>query len=232
MDPGRRAALTEALRDAVALVLPVECSGCGEPGRVLCEECRAAVAPAVHPADRGGTVVHCALDYDGVARSTIAAFKDGGRPTLAGALGPAMLAAVLAAAAASPPAASPGRGIELVAVPSSRSAYRRRGYSPVDDLLRAGGLRASRVLRVAGEHADQAGLGREARSANVAGGFSVRGVRRGGDRPLAGRRFLIVDDILTTGSTMLAAADAVSAGGGDVVGAAALAETRLRGRRG
>ncbi|TFV96467.1 ComF family protein [Leifsonia flava] len=236
------AVVTEALRDALALVLPVECSGCGMPGRVLCTACRLVVVADVHRADRDGMSVHCALDYGGVARRVIGAFKDGGRPTLASALGPALREAVLAAivvadigpdsvasAAQAPPDA---RGLEIVAVPSSRSAYRRRGFSPVASMLRSGGLRASSVLRVVGAHADQAGLGREERGANVAGGLAVRRGVTGGPHPLAGRRFVVVDDILTTGSTMREAVRAVRAGGGSVVGCAALAETRLRGGRG
>ncbi|MEL4318975.1 phosphoribosyltransferase family protein [Leifsonia sp. YIM 134122] len=230
-------AVTDALRDALALVLPVECAGCGGTGRVLCPACRLLVVADVHRADRDGMPVHCALDYGGVAQRVIGAFKDGGRPTLASALGPVLREAVLAAiVAAGPGATGPAspdvRGLEIVAVPSSRSAYRRRGFSPVGAMLRSGGLRASPVLRVVGEHADQAGLGREERGANVAGGLTVRRGLVGGPHPLSGRRFVVVDDILTTGSTMREAVRAVRAGGGTVVGCAALAETRLRGRRG
>ncbi|KQQ95796.1 hypothetical protein ASF62_04755 [Leifsonia sp. Leaf325] len=237
-------AASEALRDALALVLPVDCSGCGTPGRVLCTACRPLVVADVHRADRDGMSVHCALDYGGIPRRVIGAFKDGGRPTLAGALGPALREAVLAAVVAAGPGPDPDagtsgthvptgvRGLEIVAVPSSRSAYRRRGFSPIASLLRSGGLRASPVLRVVGAHADQAGLGREERGANVAGGLAVRRGVTGGPHPLSGRRFVVVDDILTTGSTMREAVRAVRAGGGSVVGCAVLAETRLRGRRG
>ncbi|KQX06443.1 MULTISPECIES: ComF family protein [unclassified Leifsonia] len=230
--------VTESLRDALALVLPVECCGCGEPGRVLCAACSALLVPDVHRADRDGLIVHCALDYDGVARRVIGAFKDGGRPTLAGALGSALREAVLAAVVEADPDVTSARvhqdarGIEIVAVPSSRAAYRRRGFSPIGVTLASAGLRSGRLLRVVGVHADQAGLGREARGANVAGGLAARRGAFGRPHPLAGRRFIVVDDILTTGSTMREAVRAVEAAGGTVIGCAALAETRLRSRRG
>ena len=68
---------------------------------------------------------------------------------------------------------------------------------------------------------DQVRLGREDRFANVADGMAVR-------IPLAGRRVLLVDDVVTTGATLTEAARAVHAADGRVLGAATVASTRLR----
>jgi len=208
--------------DALAVLLPTECSGCGAPDRSLCAACRASLVPAVRVTERGGVRVWAGLDYAGVPRRVIASFKDGGRTDAAAALAPPLLAAVVAALAAAQPAGAgdPDAGIRLVTIPSSRRAWRARGFLPVDLLLRRAGLAPSRVLATR-ETADQVGLDRAARARNRDGSLRAR-------RPLTGVRCLLVDDIVTTGATILEARRAILAAGGEVVGVAALAETRRR----
>ncbi|MBC7443535.1 MAG: ComF family protein [Ramlibacter sp.] len=212
----------EALLDAWAVVLPIDCSGCGRPDRALCPACRAALRPAVHCTERRGVPVWSALDYTGVARQVIAAYKDGGRKDAVGVLSASLRSAVVAALAAVPEAAgSGGPGIHLVTVPSSRRAWRQRGFHPVDLLLGRGGLAPTRVLRAVRETSDQVGLDSTERGSNREGSLVAR-------RRLDGFRALVVDDILTTGATVLEARRAVLEAGGDVVGVATLAETRRR----
>ena len=75
------------------------------------------------------------------------------------------------------------------------------------------------LLVLARRGADQAHLGREARRANAAG--SMRAC------DAAGRRVLLVDDVVTTGATLSEAARALAAAGATVLGAATLASTPL-----
>ena len=202
----------DALRDAMALVMPVDCAGCGAPDRGLCADCSAALIP--DPTLRsvaGGIGVVTALRYEGRVRRVILAFKEQERTDAA-----ADLSAPLAAALARVVAAHPGA--RLAPVPTSRRAYRRRGYDPVSLLLRRAGLRRERVLRHRGGTARQKTLGVEERAANLSGAFVAL-------RSLAGERFIVVDDILTTGATIAEAARAIRAAGGEVVGAATLAFT-------
>ena len=212
----------EALLDAWAVVMPTDCSGCGRPDRALCPACRAALQPAVHCTERRGVPVWSALDYAGVARQVIGAYKDGGRTDAAGVLSASLRYAVVAALAAAPKAgASGGPGIHLVTVPSSRLAWRHRGFHPVDLLLGRCGLVPTRVLRAVRETTDQVGLGSAARGSNREGSLVAR-------RTLEGFRAVVDDDILTTGATVLEARRAVLEAGGEVVGLATLAETRRR----
>jgi len=197
-----------ALEDALGLVFPTWCAGCDEPDVSLCAGCRAALTPVgLSRRLEDGTQVRSAVPFAGPAARILRAFKEDGRTSLARALGPALAASI------------PWDGV-IVAVPSSRAALRRRGYPIAELLARRGGLDPVRALRVAGDVADQRGLGRSARARNVAGSLRARGAE--------GLRVVIVDDVVTTGATLREAARALRAGGATVVGAATVAATLRR----
>ncbi|MFT4030522.1 MAG: phosphoribosyltransferase family protein [Protaetiibacter sp.] len=205
--------LREALLDALAIVLPVACAGCGAEGRELCAACRARLAPApVRTSAPGGLPVHAGAPYREHVRRVLLACKEG-RTALA-----APLAELLAAAIAD---AAPDAGVELCVVPSTRAAFRLRGFDPARLVLARVGRRDARVLRPARPHRAQKGLGRDERRANLRGAHRARA-------RLDGRCFLLVDDVVTTGATLAEAARAVRAAGGEVVGAVVVAATPLR----
>ena len=204
--------LRDALLDAWALVMPVECAGCGAPDRALCDECSGSLVPL--PTVRttpGGLAVVTALRYEGVVRRVILSLKEQQRTDAAAHLAPALAAALLA------PSARPG-AVELAPVPTSRAAYRRRGYDPVRLVLRKAGHRPADVLRTARRTSAQKSLSAAERAENLRGALVARG-------SLEGRRFTLVDDILTTGATLDEAARAISEAGGTVVGGATIAFT-------
>ncbi|HEY8913318.1 ComF family protein [Lacisediminihabitans sp.] len=206
--------LLDAALDAWSVLLPVSCAGCGADDRGLCLGCRAALEPlprGIRLAD--GTTVTSALRYDGLVRRAILAFKEQGRTDVARALA-RPLAAAITAAVHGP--------VELVAVPSSRGSYRRRGFDPVAVLVRRTGLGPpARVLAPSAARTEQKSLGREDRARNLPG--SMRATM-----PLSGRRFVLIDDVLTTGATITEAARALRAAGAEVVSAATLADTPKR----
>ena len=210
-------AFAESVLDALALVLPVECAGCGAPDRSVCASCAAQLVP--EPSSRrlpDGVTVFSGLEYDGVARAVILAFKEQGRSGLVRSLAPALAAALTMASASADLA-----GVELVAVPGSRRARRRRGFDPVPALLSRAGLGRARVFAAARPHAAQKSLSLEQRAQNLGAVFELRA-------PVAGRRFVLVDDVVTSGATLVAAGAALRAAGAEVVAAVVVASTPRR----
>ncbi|WP_088320940.1 ComF family protein [Kineosporia sp. R_H_3] len=223
-----------ALADGVlALAAPPRCAGCDLPGTTLCPRCRAplegraalvAVPGWPHAPPTAGRA-----PYTGVLPTLVNAWKERGRHDLEPVLGAALAGAV----GALPGGAGAGR--LLVPVPSSRAARRRRGADGVRRLavqaartLRARGVpaRVLPVLTLARRVDDQSGLSATERARNVEGAFVVRARARAlvGSLPPV----VLVDDVLTTGATLRAAACALAQSGVVVEGVACVSVTPLR----
>lgn len=205
-----------AVADAAALLLPERCAGCSAPGWTICGECRRALTPA--PVRLGlageGFEVWAGVRFTGPAASVLRAVKRDARPRLARHLAPALSAALHEIARASD--ASPGT-LVVVPVPSSRASLRARGFRVVDLVARRAGVRPRRLLALRGAVRDQRGLGRTERLENLRGVMIAQRVR--------GLRVVIVDDVVTTGATLIEAARALRSAGAVVVGAATIAAT-------
>lgn len=228
------ATLWQALAD---LVLPASCAGCGRSGQPLrwevCGDCAAAVqalraAPTrPDPAPPGLPACVALGDYGGELRELILSFKERGRHRLARPLG-ALLAEAVAAAV-------PDAPVLLLYVPDTAAAARARHGDHLRALTRAAAARlreAGRSALVAAPllalpKADSAHLTSAQRAAAAAGGFALRsrGIERV-RRAAPGSVTLLLDDIVTTGSTLAAASELLAGAGVRVDGCVVLAATR------
>lgn len=226
-DPPWRSPWIELAR----LVLPTACPGCGRADVPLCPDCRARLAGPGRPVGPGATSTPrtwAVAAYEGSVRECLVAWKDHGRHDLGPVVAAALRRAVTAALAEVPVEAGP---VLLVPAPSARAAVRRRGADllalaaqDVAGTLRRSGraVTAAAALRPRRRVADQAGLSATTRSANVAGAFTATGVG------VAGATCVLLDDVVTTGSTLREGTRALEAAGGHVAAAAVVAVTRLR----
>lgn len=203
-----------ALREALAILLPVACAGCGEPDHSLCPGCVAELRVAVHTREFDGVPAFAALEYAGAVKAAILALKTQGRTDVARELA-RPLASLLERVVL---AVDDGSGPRLATLPPSTAAKRSRGFDPVTVLLAGAGLRPAVVLRRARSAATQKTLTVEARERNIHGSLAAR-------TGLVGRSFIIVDDVVTTGSSAREAIRAIEAAGGTVLAVVALAAT-------
>jgi predicted amidophosphoribosyltransferase len=206
----------------------------------VCAGCRAELrggdagadlAAALGALPAGVPALCAAAYYGGAVRELLLAHKERGALSLAVPLGEALAAALHPVLA---PVLSSVGPVLLVPVPSAARAVVARGHDPVRRMalaaarcLRGGGcpVRVVPALRHCRAVVDQSGLSAAQRGRNVAGAF---GVRPGVGRVLRGCPAVLVDDLVTTGSTLSEAARALTAAGGEVLAAAVLAAAPRR----
>ncbi|ALE06677.1 hypothetical protein AL755_16425 [Arthrobacter sp. ERGS1:01] len=240
----------DAWREFQFLVMPAECVVCGCDDAALCAPCAAALRRqtrtpfrAEHGADALMSIFGHALlpvvasgEYRDGLSAAILAFKNHGRTELGPVLGRCLARGIAALPEYVP--GTRGRPLVLVPVPSTGTGWRRRGYDPVAVLLRAlererrlpAGVSVAPLLgvkiRLPWHRHHQKGLGRAARRANVRNTMHIRGRPLMFFRPpatIAGAYVVVVDDVLTTGSTVREAAQTLENAGALVCGEVVLA---------
>lgn len=206
MNRGPRAmnVLATVVRKTIEIVLPAYCVGCGAGRSYLCERC-VAHAGAAGPVDINVSELTldsavAAFAHTGVARTAVHRLKYTGLRAIA-----PLMAAPMARVLRSDLA-----GYTLVPVPLHPKRFRERGFNQA--ALLASGVGALTAMTVnggllrgllrrrtqLGHQADSANS-RLDRRANVVGAFEA-------DRDADGMDIVLVDDVVTTGSTMGSAA--------------------------
>lgn len=169
------------------------------------------------------------FEYQEPVQQLIHAFKERGItelvPLIFGAVQLQVIAEQVESAFGQPAASE----ILLVPVPSSTSSYRSRGFSPATVVANAyrrlfaqlgWQVRVVRLLRRSRLVRDQSLLTTQERWQNQTQSMIARHMLSGS--------VILIDDISTTGATLLEARRAVEASGGKVIGFCTLAETLLK----
>jgi predicted amidophosphoribosyltransferase len=222
--------IARALLDtALDAAFPARCLGCAAEGPPICARCEPQLdarlddppgTPMGLPGDIPAPLVQIdwASPFRGLARDALHAIKYAGERRLARPLGRAVARRW----------ARVGQGATLIThVPVHAERSKRRGYDQAEDIAReaAGVLalpHATLLVRQRNTIA-QFDLDRQDRATNVVGAFACT--------PLAsslvrGRWILLIDDVMTTGSTLSACGAALEAGGALAVSAVTVARER------
>lgn len=222
-----------SLRRVADFLLPPACAACGGPAseeasgaaEPVCQNCRLGLPPVPHPAcDRCGaplgtgeapsclectdwpdelTAAHTLCLLESPARELVHALKYQGWRGVGDFMGTEMARM----------APQPVRRADcVVPVPTSGRNIRRRGYNQAEviagALARCLDLPLLTCLHRRLQKGTQTSLNPMERRANVSGAFVVA---ESGRSTLAGRRIVLVDDVVTTGATVLAAVEALGA---------------------
>ena len=244
---GVASVLGGALVGAMDFLLPPACASCGEAadGEVragegpVCRRCRLRLPPVPPPicdrcgapmgGGRASTCLECqewpellqsaraAHLLESPARELVHALKYHGWRDVGTFMGREMARAAPRTVAAAEC---------IVPIPTSPANVRRRGYNQAEVIARslaeALGTELLPCLERRGQRGTQTTLNPQERSANVSGAFALVGAFAG---RIAGRRVLLVDDVITTGATILAAVGALRAADPRTVCAFAFART-------
>jgi ComF family protein len=214
---------------ALDTALPANCVGCGAEGRPICPRCEPALdarltSPAGVPIGLPGEIPEPLLQLDwcapfhGVIREGLHAMKYGGERRLAEPLGRAVARRWKAV----------GVGATIVAnVPVHADRAKQRGYDQAELVARVAAreleLPFLPLLARARATIAQFDLDRRDRARNVRGAFAVRPAMMD---EVTARWILLVDDVVTTGSTLAACAAALMDGGAFGVSAVTVARER------
>lgn len=190
------------------------CAGCGRRGPVLCRACRfALVAPGGLPIRDHASDVVAAVPFAGRGRDVMLGFKYGNRRQLAHHFAGLLVRRMLVEGL------DPADFDVVTWAPTSGARRRTRGFDQAEAVARRValqlGLPCRRLLEREGHHA-QTGRPRAERLH----GPVFRAAPSAG-----GKRVLVIDDVVTTGSTLRSAAAALRAVGAAAVQRAAVATT-------
>jgi ComF family protein len=219
---------------AIGWLAPPDCLGCGTEGSAVCGTCAASLIKSfgercwrcdkLSPLSRtcvacrsAGPLSHVFIstNYEDWAQGLVQKYKFGHLRAAAEPLAEIMVRTLKESTVN-------WQEYLAVPVPTATSRVRQRGFAHSELLAKtiASDLRieyASSLRRLG--QTRQLGAKREDRLAQLSGSFAVKNHHR-----IAGRKVLLIDDVLTTGGTLIAASRALKAAGAKQVNALVFAK--------
>lgn len=182
-------------------LLPAPCVVCGKLPKPICQDCW---PKPINGRERlAQETLFFSSELDGGCEKLIKNFKDNSRLVLERPLGELLEHSILQAAT---------QNFDVYAIPPKNSSnFRRRGFDPLQRLVRRTSLIKLSRLSVTSTRklADQRKLSFAQRQLNLMGAFEVEPGRA---------RVLLVDDVVTTGATLLELKRACQQAGYEVAG--------------
>lgn len=188
-------------------IFPVFCVGCGQFNQFLCDECVQSVTVS-EKRSREGFEFYCGFSYEGVMASALTNLKEKNQFGYVRVIANQLRKVI-----------SLDENTEVLVPPSTKKAFRKRGFDPSYEIAKHAGLNVSKKLKRIKQTEDQQDLDYYARQANLENAFQLT-------QP---GKYILFDDVITTGATIREMKRAVGEVGAEVIGVLALCSTADKG---
>ena len=190
----------QLIQELSSLIFPSRCIGCMQLGPTICSQCRLSWHPHIFRTHVDNLPVTSSIIYSPIAARILVAAKEANRKSADTLIIDAMQHVL-----------ENYKGditnLTFIPMPSSKKALRKRGRNFIEFICEELNISYSSILFHQRSVKDQSGLNAQERRLNLVGAFGLKSsVRIYGD-------IVLIDDVVTTGSTLREARRALSAGG-------------------
>lgn len=219
-------------------LLPPICLGCAAAGSIWCYRCANQIAHSPFEVfAKDGLPIRSIAKYQGPTTRLVNAAKERASIDAVKIIATGLAEVVRTFASEGAGELGWGQAIGVCPIPASKLATKRRGFEPLRQIAVEVVARLGKAFTVCDqlanvrERVEQSGLSIAERAANAGGSFIWREptVRaRSADKSSKLSAVVIIDDVVTTGATLQAAAQALRDGGLHLLGCATFAATMRR----
>ena len=182
------------------LIFPQRCIGCMQLGPTICSQCRLSWHPHIYRTHVDSLLVTSSILYSPIAARILVAAKESNQRS-------ADILIIDAIRHILENYKGDTANLTFIPMPSSKNAMRKRGRNFMEFVCEKLDISYSNILFHQRRVQDQSGLNAQERRLNLVGAFALeKSVRIYGD-------IVLIDDVVTTGSTLREARRALSAGG-------------------